>query len=94
MTSLSGGQTATATSQQLSYALESGETLLFHGKRKLQIDCIIRDGFAKYAKCDMFGHPGIYLSEHAQKADQYTDGGQSRRGTNTETHACGTRGFG
>ena len=82
MTSLPAGQTASATSQQLSYALETGETFLFHGTGKLQIDCIIRDGFnIKYAKRGLYGHPGIYFSEHAQKADQYTDGGQTRRDT-------------
>ena len=76
------GQTSSAASQQLSYALETGETFLFHGTGKLQIDCIIRDGFnIKYAKRGLYGHPGIYFSEHAQKADQYTDGGQTRRDT-------------
>ena len=82
MTSLLTHQTTSASPHHLRCALETGETFLFHGTGKLQIDCIIRDGFnIKYAKRGMFGHPGIYLSEHAQKADQYTDGGETRRDT-------------
>ena len=54
--------------------LLEGEAFLFHGTDKIAIDSIVKKGFnLRYCKGGQFGHPGIYLSEHAQKADQYTD---------------------
>ena len=54
--------------------LLEGEAFLFHGTDKIAIHGIVQEGFnLRYCKGGAFGHPGIYLSEHAQKADQYTD---------------------
>ena len=59
--------------------LLEGEAFLFHGTDRIAINSIVQKGFnLHYCKGGMFGHPGIYLSEHAQKADQYTDKNERR----------------
>ena len=59
--------------------LAKGESFLFHGTDRIAVERIIRDGFnIRYSKRGLFGYPGIYLSEHAQKADQYTDKAERR----------------
>ena len=59
--------------------LLEGEAFLFHGTDRIAIDSIVQEGFnLRYCKGGMFGHPGIYLSDHAQKADQYTDKNERR----------------
>ena len=54
--------------------LLKGEAFLFHGTDRIAIDSIVQEGFhLRYCERGAFGNPGIYLSEHAQKADQYTN---------------------
>ena len=67
-------QTASAAPRLPGLAQETGECFLFHGTGGSQAVGIIKEGFnIKYAKRGLYGHPGIYLSEYAQKADQYAD---------------------
>ena len=57
-----------------SLQLYKSEAFLFHGTTRIAINSIVQEGFKlRYCKRGPFGNPGIYLSEHAQKADQYTD---------------------
>ena len=54
--------------------LQEGECFLFHGTGRIAVESIVRHGFnIRYSKQGLYGHPGIYFSEHAQKADQYAD---------------------
>ena len=54
--------------------LQEGECFLFHGTGRIAVESIVREGFnVRYSKQGLYGHPGIYLSEQAQKADQYAD---------------------
>ena len=61
--------------------LQDAEAFMFHGTTKKNVDSIVREGFnIRYAKRGAFGHPGIYLSENAQKADKYSTS-RKRRST-------------
>ena len=54
--------------------LLEGEAFLFYGTDRIAIHRIPQEGFnVRYCERGAFGHHGIYLSENAQKADQYTD---------------------
>ena len=63
--------------------LDSTEAYFFHGTDLLNINSIIKTGFkTSKAARGLYGHPGIYLAESSQKADQYADGETKRRRIN------------
>ena len=59
--------------------LQTTEAYLFHGTDIDNINAIIKTGFkmGKAAR-GLYGHPGIYLAESSQKADQYADAETNR----------------
>ena len=63
------------------FALRPGEVLLFHGTPRENVTAIIQNGFkAEKNTRSPYGR-GTYLTDNAQKADQYTD----KLGTRTNT---------
>ena len=56
--------------QRQSCRLNETEVFLFHGTDKRQVKGLLKGGFRlKFAKRGLYGHPAVYMSKHAQKAD-------------------------
>ena len=63
--------------------LNGREVFLFHGTQLKNVRDITENGFdVRKSKRGLYGHPGIYLAESSQKADQYTDNPTNRREKN------------
>ena len=63
--------------------LDKGEVHLFHGTQLENINDILSLGFNIHKSArGLYGHPGIYLAESSQKADQYGDDIRGRRWDN------------
>ena len=63
--------------------LEDSEVYLFHGTRLQNVNDILKSGFSIHkSERGLYGHPGVYLAESSQKADQYADDINDRRKEN------------